>query len=284
MSASAGKKPSQYTHIILVCPDADGIHLAAAEGILEPHRLLLPPASLRLADGTAACVDDLLLSCLSVMYLQQTDVGQLGHAPVIDLNGDNVVLMRRDGERLQEGMLVEEVAQHKGDAPSLDGSCQVLQSVGNVCPLALRFVVEEFANDVEDVLAAFLGRDELLYLVREEDDAYLVVVLDGRKGKCGGNLRHHVALELLDGTEVEAAADVNQQHDRQLSFLLEDLDIRLSETCRDVPLNVADVIAVLVLAHLGESHAAPFEGRVILARKDVAAQATRLNLDPPDLL
>ena len=218
------------------------------------------------------------------MHLQQTDIGQLGYTFVIDLNGYNIVFMGCDGEGLQEGMLVEEVAQHEGDASPLDGSRQVFDGVGNVRLLTLGLIVEQFADDVEDVLAAFLGRDELLYLVGEEDDANLIVVLNGREGERGCNLGHHVAFELLDGTEVETAADVNQQHHRQLAFLLEDLDIRLSEAGRHVPFDVANVVAVLVLAHLGESHAAPLEGRVILARKDVATQATSFNLDLPDLL
>ncbi len=268
----------------MVGSDANGIDLTAAEGVLESHRLLLPPLCLRITNSLTACINHLLLPRLGIMHLQETDVGQLGNTLVIDLNGYDVVLVGCDGEGLQEGMLVEEVAQHEGDASPLDGSRHVLKGEGDVRLLALGLVVEEFADDIEDVLAAFLGWDELLDLVGEEDDADLVVVLNGREGERGRNLGHHVALELLDGTEVETAADVNQQHNRQLAFLLEDLDVGLSKASRHVPFDVANIVAILVLAHFGESHAAPLEGRVVLARKDVAAQATSLNLDLPDLL
>ena len=268
----------------MVGSDANSIDLTATKGVLESHRLLLPPLCLRITNSLTACINHLFLPRLGIMHLQEADVGQLGNTLVIDLNGYDVVLVGCDGEGLQEGMLVEEVAQHEGDASPLDGSRHVLKGEGDVRLLALGLVVEEFADDIEDVLAAFLGWNELLDLVGEEDDADLVVVLNGREGERGRNLGHHVALELLDGPEVETAADVNQQHNRQLAFLLEDLDVRLSKASRHVPFDVANIVAVLVLAHLGESHAATLEGRVVLARKDVAAQATSLNLNLPDLL
>ena len=42
------------------------------------------------------------------MHLQQTDVGQLRHTLVVNLNSYHIVLVGSDGERLQEGVLVDE--------------------------------------------------------------------------------------------------------------------------------------------------------------------------------
>ena len=218
------------------------------------------------------------------MHFQETDVGQFRNSLIINLNGNDIVLVSCDGERLQERMLVEEVAQHKGDAPPLDGSRHILEGICDVRLLTFGLVVEEFANDIQDMFATFLRRNELLNLVREENDADFIVVLNGRESKRGSNLSHHIALELLHGTEVETSADIDQKHNRQLSFLLEDLDIRLAKASSHVPFNVANIVAILVLAHFGEGHTAPFEGRVVLARKDVAAQASSLNLDFADSL
>ena len=47
-----------------------------------------------------------------------------------------------DGEGLQERMLVEEVAQHKGNASALDGPRHVLQGECNVRLLTFWLVVE----------------------------------------------------------------------------------------------------------------------------------------------
>ena len=163
----------------MVGSHADGINLTATEGVLESHRLFLPPLCLCIPDGTTACVNHLLLSRLSIMYLQEPNVWQLCNTFIINLNGNNVMLVSGDGQRLQEGVLVEEVAQHEGDATPLDGSRHVFKGIGDVRLLAFGLVIEEFANDIKDMFATFLRRDELLYLVGEEDDANLVVVLNG---------------------------------------------------------------------------------------------------------
>lgn len=217
------------------------------------------------------------------MHLQEAYVWQFCHTLIVNLDGYNIVLVRCDGKGLLEGMLVDEIAQHKGDATTFEGSCQVFQCKSNVRLLALWLIFQEFSNDVEDMFASFLWRDELLYLVGEEDDAYLVVILNGGEGKCCCNLGHHIAFELLHGTKVETATDIDKQHHRQFSFLLEDFDVGFSEAGCYVPFNVADVVAILVFAHFGEGHTTPFEGGVVFACEDVAAQASGFYLDSPDL-
>ena len=125
---------------------------------------------------------------------------------------------------------------------------------------------------------AFLGWNIFLYLVGEEDDADLVVILDGTEGEGSGNLRHHVALGLHLGTEVERTADIYHEHHGELAFLLKNLDVRAVEAGSDVPVDVAYVIAELVLPHLTERHTASLESRVVLSGKDIRTQATRLYL------
>ena len=49
--------------------------------------------------------------------------------------------------------------------------------------MVLRFEVENFADEAKHVLAAFFGRDEQFDLVGVNEEAYLVVVLDGGKGE-----------------------------------------------------------------------------------------------------
>ena len=119
------------------------------------------------------------------------------------------------------------------------------------------------------MLPPFLRWDVLFYLVGEKDDTGLVVVLDGTECQCRSNLRHHIALHLVTGAEVERAADINQQHHRQLALLLKHLYIRAVEAGRDVPVYVAHIVAELVVAHFAECHAAPLESRMVLPGKDV---------------
>ena len=283
-SASTGKKSHEDAHIVLIGAYADGIHLTAVEDVLETGTLLFPPASLCIAHRGTACINNPLFSRLCVIHFQQTDIGQFGYTSVINLNGNDIVLAGCNGEGLQERASVDEVAQHESDAATLDGPGQIFQSKGNVCLLTVGFEIDEFADDVKYVLAAFLRRNELLHLVGEEDDSNLVVVLDGGKSQSGGYLGQHLALGLLLRSEIEAATHVNQQHHGQLALLFKHFDIGLAKACCHVPLNVAYVITVLVLAHLGEGHAAPLKGRVVLASEDVVAQTSGFNLYLPDFL
>ena len=143
--------------------------------------------------------------------------------------------------------------------------------------------VQHLTDDVQDVLASLLGWNVFLYLVGEEHHPNFVVVLNGTESDCGGYLRHHVALQLSLRAEVERAADVDEQHDGQLALFLKDLDVGTVETCRHIPVNVAHVVAVLVLAHLAEGHTAPLEGGMVLPRKDVGAQSTGFDFNLPYL-
>jgi hypothetical protein len=52
----------------------------------------------------------------------------------------------------------------------------------------------------------------------------------------------------------------------------------------DVPVNVSDVIAWLVIPHLGEFHAPTLKGAFILARKKVAGQTTGPKMKSLDFL
>ena len=188
------------------------------------------------------------------------------------------------GECLAEILLVEEVAQQECSASALDGTREIFHSSADVGALALGFEVQEFAYDVQNVLPALLWGDEFLYLVREEDDAYLVVVLYCREGQSGSYFGQHITFHLLLCAEVETSAHIHQQHDGQFSLLFEDLDIRLVEARGHVPFYVAYVIAVLIFPYLRECHAASLERRMVFSGKDIVAQATGLDFYLPDAL
>ncbi len=86
------------------------------------------------------------------------------------------------------------------------------------------------------------------------------------------------------GAELPGAAEVHDEHDGQLPLLLEDLDEGVVEAGGDVPVDRPDVVAVLVLPHLGELHPAPLEDAVVFPGEDLVDDAPGLDLDLPDLL
>lgn len=268
----------------MISPDADSIYAAARKCVMQLLLLFSPPFALCLSYSLAAGVNDLFVAGLCITHLDEAYVGQLLYAPVVYLQGNDVMLAVGNGKRLTEVLVVNEVTQDKTSAASLDGLCKILQGGTYVSTLALGLELQKFAYDIEDVLAAFLGRNELFHLVREEDHTYLVVILYCTEGKSGSNLCKHLTFHLGESTKLERSADIHEKHDGELAFFLENLDVRFAKTCRDIPFNIAYVIAVLVLAHLGKSHTTTLERRMVFAGKDVGRESAGLDLNPAYLL
>lgn len=131
-------------------------------------------------------------------------------------------------------------------------------------------------------LRPFFGGDEFLDPVGEEDAAHLVVVLRGREGQHGGDFGLQVFLQAVRGAEHPGAADIHQEHHRQLALLFVDLDVGRARAGRDVPVDVAHVVAGAVFAHFGKRHAASPEGRVILSGEDFVGKPPGFDLDLAD--
>ena len=189
-----------------------------------------------------------------------------------------------NGHGVLETFLVDEVGQDKCRATAFHHIRQIFQSQTDVRPPAFRMKIYQFADDVKYMLTSLLGRNKLLNPVRKEDDTNLVIILNGRECQCSGNFRHHILLHLLYRTELQTTGNIYQQHHCQFALLLKHLDVRLVEAGGHIPVNVAYVIAKLILAHLGECHTSTLEGRVILPGKDIVGQSARLYLNLTDFL
>jgi len=74
---------------------------------------------------------------------------------------------------------------------------------------------QNFADDPQDMTAAFARWNELLHLVTEQDEADLIVITDGGEGEHGGDLGGEFALGLVARAEQTRAAHVHDQHHGQ---------------------------------------------------------------------
>jgi hypothetical protein len=115
------------------------------------------------------------------------------------------------------------------------------------------------------VLAPIAGRQIQLDLGGEEDDAHAVIFLDRRERDQRPDLGQELPLLLAPRPVVSRAREVDQQRDRQLSLFDELLheEALVEVAGRDVPVDVADVVARGVRTHLGEGHALALEHRMI---------------------
>src|ERR1035441_5403149 len=78
---------------------------------------------------------------------------------------------------------------------------QKLQRAVQVRAPMTRLEEQHLAYDAQNVPAPFARRNELLNLVREEDQPHLVVVADGREGHHRRYLRGQLPFGLRVGTE-----------------------------------------------------------------------------------
>ena len=237
-----------------------------------------------LAQFLARCVDIHLVSGLSVHHLEQSHVGQFFGTRIIDLNSHHIVFAVGNLHLFGEVFAVVEVTDDEGSAVAFHHAGEVGRGHPDVRACALRMEVEHLTDDVKDMLASILWRNILLYTVGEEDDTDLVIVLNGRESDRRSDFCSQLALHLLRSTEVQRPRDVDEQHHRELTLLLKDLDIRMVEAGRDVPVNIPDIVAELIFTHLGESHTLAFKGRVVLSREDVLTQSPGFDLYLSDLM
>ena len=120
------------------------------------------------------------------------------------------------------------------------------------------------------MLTPFLRRNEFLYPVREKDNPDFIVVLYSRKSQRCSYFRHHILFHLLHRTEFQTTGNIHQQHNGQLALFFEHLHVWADVTCGHVPVNITDIVSVLILAHFAERHTAPFERRMVLPSKNIA--------------
>ena len=163
--------------------------------------------------------------------MDETDVGDGTLARVVDLEDREVVAVHRHLERVLVaraafGIHVQHVAEQEGRAFLLHRIGEEAQGPGDVGAVGRRFQAYDLADDVQEVAAALLRRDELLDAVAEEEGSDLVVVQDGGECQDRRDLGYEIPLGHGVGAEQAGAADVYEQHYGKLALLLEDLDVR----------------------------------------------------------
>lgn len=153
------------------------------------------------------------LAGFCVAHLNKTYIGQNLLATVGNPDNAQVVLAAGNLESLLEGRSLK-VAQKEGRAAFLDHIGKMPQGKTDIGSTAGGFKGNELADDSQNMGAAFLGRDKLLYLVAEEYHAHLVVVGNGAESDGCGHLGYQIALELLTAAERIASAHVDKEHYR----------------------------------------------------------------------
>ena len=97
-----------------------------------------------------------------------------------------------------------------------------------------------------------------------------------------GEFEKRLAFRQLGGAELQARGILEDQQEGDFALLDELLSVGLAEARRDVPVDVPNVVAELVLDDLVELHAASAEGRAILAAEHILHSMAHAPLHPPE--
>src|SRR5574344_1017549 len=96
------------------------------------------------------------------------------------------------------------------------------------------------------MLATFLWRNELLYLIRKEYHTNFIIILNSRKSQRCGNLCKHILFKLFHCTEFQTTRDVDEQHHCQLTFLFEYFDVWFVKASRNIPVYITNIITIFI--------------------------------------
>ena len=129
------------------------------------------------------------------------------------------------------------------------------------------------------VRSAASCRNEALHVVREEQQANAVHILDRRECEHGRQLGGDVAFAPIDRSEGHRRRSVDRDDDRQIALFDELLHVRRAGARGHVPVDRADVIAGLIFANLGKLDSAALKCGVIVAGETGADQTRRKDLE-----
>ncbi len=102
--------------------------------------------------------------------------------------------------------------------------------------------------------------------VREEDRPDPVAARRRRERDGGRGFRGEIALGRQPRAEIVRGREIDEEEQRAVSLLAEDLDERLARARRDVPIDRPDVVARPVFAHFGKFHSTPVKNGPVVAR------------------
>ena len=177
---------------------------------------------------------------------------------------------------------VQEIGYEEHHAALLRDVGEEAGGVGHLGAHAARRREQELADHPQKMFASAAGGHPLLESLGESQEPDAVMAAHRGHRKQRGHLRGEIAFALIDRSEPRRCGDVDRQQDVELAVLAELLDERRAHPRRDVPVDAADVIARLVLAHLFELEPRPTEDASVRPEQRFVGEDARLDLDLAD--
>ncbi len=146
-------------------------------GFERPH-IVFECLLVIVANCPVRCIQKHLRASLTIPHAHKSGLWQLVLRLIVDPATDYVVPLGSNAQRVIIPLSYE-VAQYECDTFLLDHVVDIHKRNGQICFLARRFMIYQFADDPEDMLLAFFRRNEQLDFLGEQEQSYFIVILDG---------------------------------------------------------------------------------------------------------
>ncbi len=224
-----------------------------------------------------------LFARLRVLHDQRTDVRQLDLASIEEPNGQHLVTLREQVEGSLPARCADEVGDHEDERPTLDRSVTGLEERGQIgerrC-LQTR-MVEQVVDETQDLDPPAPRRDRALHATAVEDRPDAIPVPGQQPCERGHEVDQHAPFEALRlrCAEVDGGAQVKQEPGCDLAILDVLADVGRVHPGGHAPVDVPDVVAVLVLAQVREVHAVAEEQAPVVALEQAIEPADDLPVE-----
>src|SRR5690554_3110571 len=158
---------------------------------------------------------------------------------------------------------------------------KITYSFSNIGAGILWGEINQLPDNTQDMAFPFFGRDKLLNSIRKEYHPNFIIVLNGRKGKDSSYFSDYILFHLFKRTEITGTAHINKKHNSQFTFFFKYFNVRMVIPGGNIPVNVSDVVTVLIFPYFRESHTSTLECTVVFTCKDIPGQSPGFNLYLP---
>jgi hypothetical protein len=253
-----------------------------AERIAQQRFALRRSGREALAELRIVGVDEELLARLRVAEQEQPQVGKLALQRVVQPHRDDFVAHRQLAEPRRPAGRADEVRDDEHYRAARHGVGAGEQELGELglSGRGQRRPGLHAVQDLQHLAPAAPRRDHGVDARAVEQRADAVAAAGQQPREQRNELRRHRLLLGFARAEVDRSREVDQEPGRDLAILVELAHVRRLQPRRHVPVDVAYVVAILVLAQVGEVEAEAAEQRPIVALQQAVETAQRRPLQP----
>lgn len=258
--------------------------MAAEKPVLQSFIGLFDLFGKRIAKFSGGEIDPASFAGFGVGQFQHAGIRKVALGGIGDGATDEIVLAGDPGEGRIVAVILK-VGNQKDDRTAvLNG----FKAVKRFCNIGFSGGIfcrgKDFAHDSGNGVASSL-RGNLLYdPVGEEDQADIILIVDGCECQKGGDFRCQIGLCAGAGPEIQRAGDIDEELNRQLTLLGIAFDLGNARTGGDIPIDGTHVIAELVFADFIEFDALAFERSMVIPRETLVDESSCQDADRPHFL